>query len=237
MKQTILGLSVMVWCVAVQAQTKKPAPKPAAKPVALVLKTKNDSLSYAFGISLGSYLKSQELTTVNYTAMNKAIDQILKGQPTVMDVNGANQMMGQIVEAKNKKALTSEKARGQAFLEANKLRQGVATTASGLQYEILTKGTGAVPKLTDTIVAHYRGTLVDGKEFDNSYSRGEPITIPVSGVIAGWTEALQMMPVGSKWKLFIPSSSGYGDYGAGQDIPGGATLVFEVELVSIKNQQ
>lgn len=106
-----------------------------------------------------------------------------------------------------------------------------------MQYEILVKGTGPVPKKEDTVTAHYKGALLDGKEFDNSYKRGEPLTIPVAGVIPGWTEALTLMPVGSKWKLFIPSSIGYGDYGAGQDIPGGSTLVFEVELLGIGNKK
>ena len=109
-------------------------------------------------------------------------------------------------------------------------------TASGLQYEILTKGTGPVPASSDTIIAHYRGTLLNGKEFDNSYKRGEPLTIPVTGVIPGWTEALELMPVGSKWKLFIPSDLAYGDYGAGGEIPGGAALIFEIELLSIKGK-
>ncbi len=105
-----------------------------------------------------------------------------------------------------------------------------------MQYEVLVKGTGPVPAREDTVTAHYKGMLLDGKEFDNSYNRGEPLTIPVAGVIPGWTEALTLMPVGSKWKLYIPSEIGYGDYGAGQDIPGGATLVFEVELLGIKNK-
>jgi FKBP-type peptidyl-prolyl cis-trans isomerase FklB len=102
-----------------------------------------------------------------------------------------------------------------------------------LQYEIIKQGTGAIPKSTDTVKAHYAGSLIDGKEFDNSYKRGEPITIPVTGVIQGWVQALQLMPVGSKWKLFIPSDLGYGDRGAGADIPGGAALIFDIELLDI----
>src|SRR5215210_957517 len=118
-------------------------------------------------------------------------------------------------------------------LEKNKKRPGVIELPDGLQYEILKAGTGEKPKATDTVKAHYAGTLVDGKEFDNSYKRGEPLTIPVGGVIQGWVEALQLMPVGSKWKLFIPSDLGYGDRGAGGAIPGGATLIFEIELLDI----
>jgi FKBP-type peptidyl-prolyl cis-trans isomerase len=127
----------------------------------------------------------------------------------------------------------AEKATGAKFLEENKKKPGVITLPSGLQYEIITKGTGAVPKATDTVKANYMGSLIDGQEFDNSYKRGEALTIPVGGVIRGWTEALQLMPVGSKWKLYIPSDLGYGDRGAGGSIPGGAALIFEIELLDI----
>jgi FKBP-type peptidyl-prolyl cis-trans isomerase len=237
MKKVLLGFSVLVMCVGAQAQSKgKAAPKKVVKPATGLLKNSSDSLSYAFGVSLGSYMKSQGLKTVNYTLLNKAIASSLAGQKLALDVNAANQVMGQLAEAKNQKIVAAEKQKGTAFLQQNKSKAGVTETKSGLQYEILTKGNGAVPTAADTIVAHYRGSLLDGKVFDDSYSRGEPITIPVSGVIPGWTEALQLMPVGSKWKLYIPSAIGYGDYGAGQDIPGGATLVFEVELISIKNK-
>lgn len=236
MKKAIFAFSILALGMAAQAQTKgkKPAAKPATTGSSVSLKNNSDSLSYAFGISLGSYMKSQGLSTVNYTLLNKAISTTLAGQKTAMDVNAANQLMGQLAEKKSQKVAGLEKEKGRKFLEENRKKAGVVQTASGLQYEILTKGTGSIPKLSDTIVAHYRGSLLNGKEFDNSYSRGEPITIPVSGVISGWTEALQLMPVGSKWKLYIPAALGYGDYGAGQDIPGGATLVFEIELVSIK---
>lgn len=219
------------------AQTKtiaKPAikPKPAATSASL-LKTTNDSLSYAFGISLGSYLKSQDISKINFAMLNKAIDQTIKGQKPILDQNTCNQVMGKLAEAKQQKVSALEKQKGVQFLAANKKKSGIMETASGLQYEILTKGSGAVPKLTDTVVANYKGTLISGKEFDNSYSRGEPLTIPVAGVIPGWTEALQLMPVGSKWKLYIPSALAYGDYGAGQDIPGGSALIFEIELLGI----
>jgi FKBP-type peptidyl-prolyl cis-trans isomerase FklB len=169
--------------------------------------------------------------------LNSAIESSIKGTPGQMTMDQANQLMGRIAEAKTKAVAAGEKERGQQFLEKNKTRPGITVTASGLQYEILKKGDGPIPKKTDTVIAHYAGSLVNGKEFDNSYKRGEPLTIPVAGVIPGWTEALQLMPVGSKWKLYIPSSIGYGDYGAGQDIPGGATLVFEVELLGIGSEK
>lgn len=128
---------------------------------------------------------------------------------------------------------SATKQEGTAFLEKNKNRPGVITLPDGLQYEIITKGTGPIPSAQDTVSANYLGTLLDGKEFDNSYKRGQPITIPVTGVIRGWTEALQLMPVGSKWKLFVPSDLAYGDRGAGGAIPGGAALIFEIELLNI----
>lgn len=128
-----------------------------------------------------------------------------------------------------------DKAResGAKFLADNGKREGVTQTASGLQYEVLTKADGPKPAVTDTVSVHYRGTLLNGTEFDSSYKRGEPATFPLQGVIKGWTEALQLMPVGSKWKLFIPSELAYGERGAGSDIGPNETLVFEVELLGI----
>ena len=245
MKRVFL-LPLLLTAVALQAQTKSTRTITRAKPsgsarattsTGASLKTNTDSVSYAFGISLGEYMKSQGIQTLNYSMLNKAIDQSIKGQPTLMNSEQANQVMGKIAEAKAKLAAVSEKEKGKEFLEKNKARKEVVETPSGLQYEVLVKGTGPVPKREDTVTANYKGSLLDGKEFDNSYKRGEPLTIPVAGVIPGWTEALTMMPVGSKWKLYIPSSIGYGDYGAGHDIPGGSTLVFEIELLGIGNKK
>lgn len=220
------------------AQAKKPVAKAAPKSAAAIkpLKTSADSVSYAFGISLGEFLKSQGVTAINFSLLNLAITQSIKGQQTFMDANQANQCIGKLGEAKRDKVSKVEKSAGAKFLTENMKRTGVVKTTSGLQYEILTKGTGAIPTAADTISAHYRGSLLNGQEFDNSYKRGEPLSIPVSGVIPGWTEALQLMPIGSKWKLFIPAELAYGDYGAGNDIPGGATLIFEIELLSIKGK-
>jgi FKBP-type peptidyl-prolyl cis-trans isomerase FklB len=137
------------------------------------------------------------------------------------------------MESKAKAAGEASRKEGEAFLAANKTKEGVKTLPDGLQYKILKQGTGVQPTADDTVSVNYRGTLIDGKEFDSSYKRGEPATFPVGGVIKGWTEALQMMPVGSKWELYIPADLAYGDRGAGADIPPGATLIFEVELLSI----
>ncbi len=140
-------------------------------------------------------------------------------------------------QEKMKEAADKNKTEGQAFLAANKDKEGVETLPSGLQYKIITEGTGPKPTASDTVVCNYRGTLIDGKEFDSSYKRGQPATFPVSGVIKGWTEALQLMPVGSKWQLFIPSDLAYGERGAGAEIGPNSTLIFEVELISIKDKK
>jgi FKBP-type peptidyl-prolyl cis-trans isomerase len=241
MKKVFLVPSVLMLCVSLQAQTKKTtktvAQTKSTASAGATLRTSTDSISYAFGLSLGQYIKSQGLSSLNYTMLNKAIEQCIKGQKTTLDMNQANQVMQGLAESKMKKVSSVEKQKGSEFLAKNKTRKEVVQTPSGLQYEILVKGTGPVPTKSDTVTAHYRGSLIDGHEFDNSYKRGEPLTIPVGGVIPGWTEALTMMPVGSKWKLYIPSSIGYGDVGAGQDIPAGATLVFEVELLGIANKK
>lgn len=237
--------SILMLGVTLHAQTKtakrvtktKPAATKAGASTSASLKNNADSMSYAFGISFGQFIKSQGIKNLNYTMFNKAIDQTIKGQPTLLTGNQANEVMSRLAEDKAKQAAEPEKEKGKEFLVKNKSRKEVVETPSGLQYEILVKGTGPVPKREDTVTANYKGSTLDGKEFDNSYKRGEPLTIPVAGVIPGWTEALTLMPVGSKWKLYIPSSIGYGDVGAGQEIPGGATLVFEVELLGIGNKK
>jgi FKBP-type peptidyl-prolyl cis-trans isomerase FklB len=139
-------------------------------------------------------------------------------------------------QEKMKVAGEMSKKEGVAFLAANKTKEGVVILPSGLQYKILTAGTGPKPTASDTVVCNYRGTLISGTEFDSSYKRGQPASFPVNGVIKGWTEALQLMPVGSKWQLFVPAELGYGDRGTGADIGPGATLIFEVELLSIQGK-
>jgi FKBP-type peptidyl-prolyl cis-trans isomerase len=139
-------------------------------------------------------------------------------------------------QEKAEKASAANKTEGEAFLAANKAKEGVVTLPSGLQYKILKEGTGPKPAATDTVVCNYKGTLINGTEFDSSYKRGQPSTFPVAGVIKGWTEALQLMPVGSKWQLFVPSNLAYGERGTGADIGPHATLIFEVELMSIQEK-
>jgi FKBP-type peptidyl-prolyl cis-trans isomerase len=141
-----------------------------------------------------------------------------------------------VEQEKMKVASELNKKEGLEFLTANKEKEGIVTLPSGLQYKVLTEGTGPKPAATDTVVCNYRGTLINGTEFDSSYKNGQPLSIQVNGVIKGWTEALQLMPVGSKWQLFIPSGLGYGDRGSGPNIGPGATLIFEVELLSIQGK-
>lgn len=219
-------------------QAKKPVAKTkqnAAKPAAAM--TSTDSLSYSIGVQVAEYYKTQGVEKVNAEYVKKAFNDVYNDKTLAISEDECNMTIQQKLQQFLANKVSAVKEESKKFLEENKKRPGVVTLPDGLQYEIITKGTGPVPTAKDTVVANYIGTLIDGKEFDNSYKRGEPITIPVSGVIRGWTEALEMMPVGSKWKLFVPSDLGYGDRGAGGGaIPGGAALVFEIELLKIANQ-
>ncbi|MBL0355561.1 MAG: FKBP-type peptidyl-prolyl cis-trans isomerase [Chitinophagaceae bacterium] len=206
------------------------------KPAPAFLKTALDSFSYALGMNIANNLKQQSIEKVNMVAMQKAMNDVFGKKPTACTDQQANIAIQTTLQANAGKKASAEKAKSAAFLAANKKRQGVITTASGLQYEVITKGdpNSAMPKLEDTFVVHYAGTLINGKEFDNSYKRGEPLVYPLTSVVRGWTEALQLMHIGDKWKLYIPSELGYGDRGMGADIPGGAALIFEMELLGIK---
>lgn len=202
-----------------------------------LLKNSVDSFSYAIGLEGASYYKSQGATAVNSAIVKKAFDDVY-GKKTLLLTPEQSSMTIQtkLMTYMNSKS-SAIKEEGKKFLAENKKRPGVVELPSGLQYEIIKQGNGPIPKAADTVKAHYAGRLFNGQEdFDNSYKRGQPLEIPVSGVIQGWVQALQIMPVGSKWKLFIPSDLGYGDRGAGAAIPGGATLVFEIELLEIVNR-
>jgi len=235
MKNILIIIGVVITTFA-QAQAKKPVAVKKAiitKQTAPVFKNSIDSFSYAIGIEGASYYKSQGADKVNTEMVRKAFDDVFNNKPILLTSEICNMtVQKKLQEFMSSKSLV-EKEKGQKFLAENKKRQGVIELPNGLQYEIIKAGTGEKPKATDTVKAHYVGTTIDGKEFDNSYKRGEPLEIPVSGVIQGWVQALQMMPVGSKWKLYIPSELGYGDRGAGGAIPGGATLIFDIELSEI----
>jgi FKBP-type peptidyl-prolyl cis-trans isomerase len=229
---------------AATAQSKPVAKKPVSKPAATpAMKTRTDSISYAIGLSVATFYKHQGIEHVNSALVERAINDITNNKTPLLSSTDANDVMTRYMNEMQQKQETqaAEKAAptikaGEAFLAQNKTKPGVKTTTSGLQYEVITPGTGPTPTANDTVVCHYRGTLLDSTEFDNSYKRGEPLTIPVSGVIRGWTEALQLMPVGSKYKIYIPQELGYGTFDNGGPIPPGSVLVFEVELLEIKGK-
>ena len=209
----------------------------AADPV--TLKDQKDKISYSIGLDIGKNLKQQSIE-VNLDAMAAGLkDGVGGGKAQMTDeqvrevMMAFQQEMQKKQQAKAAAAGDKNKKEGADFLDANKKKDGVKTTASGLQYKVLKDGTGKTPKATDTVTTHYRGTLIDGTEFDSSYKRNEPTSFPVNGVIAGWTEALQLMKEGAKWQLFIPSELAYGERGAGAKIGPGATLIFDIELISV----
>jgi FKBP-type peptidyl-prolyl cis-trans isomerase FklB len=216
------------------AQSKK---KKAANVQALnapvSLNNQTDSLSYSIGIMVASFYKQQGISTINDTLVNRAIRDKMRGDSTILNEQQCNQvLMGYIEKAKAEKAAAAKK-QGLSFLAENKTRPGVITTASGLQYIVLKDGTGPKPAATDKVKCNYEGKLIDGTVFDSSVKQGHPIEFAVNGVIRGWTEALQLMNTGSKWRLFIPSELAYGDQQMGPDIKPGSTLIFEVELLEI----
>ena len=218
-----------------------PAAKPRTQPV-LTLKTQKDKVSYALGANLGMNLHKESVEVDPAIVLRGLKDALAAGKMLMTDDEARAALMQLQAEVRNKQqekmkvAGEMNKKEGAEFLEANKTKEGVVTLPSGLQYKILTEGTGPKPAASDTVVCNYRGTLISGTEFDSSYKRGQPASFPVNGVIKGWTEALQLMPVGSKWQLFVPAELGYGDRGAGADIGPGATLIFEVELLSIQGK-
>ncbi len=230
-----------------QPQTgKAPATAPAKSEGNGPFKTREEKFSYALGMSIGNGLgQNLKKQSVEFDANQVAegLKASLAGGKTLLTPEEAQDVLKQVQteiqekqSAKMKAESDKNKADGDAFLAANKDKEGIVVLPSGLQYKILTEGTGPKPTLSDTVVCNYKGTLIDGKEFDSSYKRGNPATFPVKGVIKGWTEALQLMPVGSKWQLFVPANLAYGQQAMGADIPPNSTLIFEVELVSIQDK-
>jgi len=226
------GLGVLAQAKAPAPVTKKTAVS-AATASAPVLKTSQDSLSYAIGLSVANFYKQMNITNINSALVTRAINDVNKKNKTLMDDQQANACMSNYIQKTKAEKASGNKKIGLDFLAANKKKPGVVTLPSGLQYTIVKEGTGPKPALTDMVRVHYHGTLIDGQIFDSSVDRGQPIELAVNGVIPGWTEALQLMPVGSKWKLFIPSNLAYGDQQAGPMIAPGSTLVFDVELLDI----
>ena len=226
------------------AQTQKPTvKKPAtgskapARPMASgasagAVMSSQDSVSYSIGLFMAQSLKQQGMTDLNTALLMRGMNDALKDQKTQLSLEQAGQVMNAYQQNQITARSAGNKKIGAAFLTENKAKAGVTTTASGLQYLVEKEGTGAKPTATDRVKVHYTGRLLDGTVFDSSVERG-PTEFGVGEVIRGWTEALQLMPVGSKWKLFIPAELAYGDRGAGQEIKPGSTLVFDVELLEI----
>jgi len=224
---------------------KAPAAKPglSVKPRSqspLALNTDKDKVSYALGMNLGSNLQRDSID-IDTAIFLRALKDALAGGKTLLTESETRAALTQLQTAVRSKQMEKMKLAGEAnrkegdsFLAANKTKEGIVTLPSGLEYKILTQGTGPKPAATDTVVCNYRGTLINGTEFDSSYKRGQPATFAVSGVIKGWTEALQLMSVGSKWQLFLPAELAYGERGPSPEIGPSSTLVFEVELLSIQ---
>ena len=193
---------------------------------------KNDSASYALGMSFANFYKEQGITSVNKSLISKGLSDGMSGKQ-VLNEGSANMVLNNYLGKIQSQKSQPNIAAGAAFLEKNKLKPNVKTTATGLQYEVLVEGQGEKPRDIDSVTCHYRGYLLNGVDFDNSYNRGQPITFALNRVIKGWTEGLQLMNVGSKYKFYIPYELGYGAYDYGP-IPGGSMLTFEVELLNIK---
>ena len=198
----------------------------------LVLKNQKDKVSYIIGLNIGKDLKRQSID-ISPKILAEGVQQALAGSKPLL----TEQEIQETMTAFQKEMMAKQKERGEAFLAENKKKEGVKTLPSGLHYKVIKAGTGKKPKLNDTVTTHYRGTLIDGTEFDNSYKRGQPASFPVSGVLPGWTEALQLMEEGAKWQLFIPPNLAYGERGAGGIIGPNATLIFEIELISIQEKK
>lgn len=192
-----------------------------------------EEISYALGVSLGSNLKNSGFTDLSYQKVADGIKDLMQGNKLEMSIQDAQTLINDYFQELQEKAFEKNIVEGKSFLAENAKRDEVKTTASGLQYEIITEGNGSLPSASDQVRVHYHGTLTNGNVFDSSVERGDPATFGVTQVIPGWVEALQLMPVGSKWKLYIPSELAYGAQGAGQSIGPHTTLVFEVELLAI----
>jgi FKBP-type peptidyl-prolyl cis-trans isomerase len=235
-QKAILTLGITAFVLLANAQTaKKPVakkPAPVAK-TAVTTMTQLDSASYSFGMKIAQGLKSDGVASLNYDLLKKGMQDVFTDKPLVVEDELAGKTIGQFLQKISKEKYAVAEEAGKKFLEDNKKNPKITTLPSGLQYEVLTMGTGEKPKDTDTVTVHYKGSLVDGKQFDSSYDRGEPITLPLNGVIPGWTEGVQLMPVGSKFRFYIPYQLGYGERGAGQDIPPYSTLIFDIELLKV----
>lgn len=227
MKQKLLAMLLfLLLCMAINVNAEDNPPE-------VELKSQKQKVSYIIGQNAGQFLKQQNYD-YDLTALFAGIEDVLKGSPAKMTDEQVKTAMDQFKKDMWEVLGKKNRQEGLDFLKENRKRKGVVVTKSGLQYEILKAGTGEKPKSSDSVEVHYKGTLLNGKTFDSSYTAGEPITFPLTGVIPGWTEALQLMKKGAKWKLFIPSNLAYREYGAGKLIGPNSSLIFEIELLDIK---
>jgi FKBP-type peptidyl-prolyl cis-trans isomerase FklB len=250
MKRIRITLVALLMCSAFAsyAEDAKPSPSPAAStPPTSAIKDDKDKVSYSLGVDIGRTLQKFQLD-LNESALSQGIADVLGNKPmalTDQELQETLQAFQQKMMQKQQEAMSKKqeemkgvaeknKADGKKFLDDNAKKTDVKTTASGLQYKVIKEGSGDKPKDSDVVETNYRGTTIDGKEFDSSAKHGSSFSFPVNGVIKGWSEALKMMPVGSKWQLYVPPDLAYGDEGYGDDIPPGSTLVFDVELLGIK---
>jgi FKBP-type peptidyl-prolyl cis-trans isomerase FklB len=233
MKKVILSMLCLSMINAGLIAQKK---KKETKSEGIQMMSSIDSFSYAAGIVIANQLKGQGIDQLNLPLMMIGMNDVLSNNKTSMTPEQASMTLQQKLQEYNQKKAEFLKLKGVEYLENCKKRPGVFALPNGLQYEVLTAGdpNGMRPTKEDTVVVHYVGTLIDGKEFDNSIKRGEPIEFPLGGVIKGWTEILQLMTIGAKWKVYIPSELGYGERGAGASIPPYSTLIFEIDLKGIK---
>lgn len=247
---TLVFISLISYSITAQTKgPKKPLPKQASTTAKskvitvgtpmvnsgpISIKTDNDSLSYAIGVNIGQSLKQQGLEGLDLNIVKSAMNDMFKGNTPIISAEQCMPVIMASMKKVQEKKFAPVKAEGEKFMSDNSKKEGVISLPSGLQYTIMKKGDGELPKASDKVNVHYHGTLINGQIFDSSVNRGTPASFGVTQVIAGWVEALQLMPVGSKWKLFIPSALGYGERGAGENIPPFSTLIFEVELLSIE---
>ena len=242
MKKTvlILGAVCLVLTSAVAKDKKKKSDAPVADVCKQVFFNQVDSMSYALGMNVGAdfakNIKNIPGGASNVDLLIKGFTTAMKGDSTLMTKEFATEFFRKYISAAQAKELEAKKGAGDKFLAENKTKEGVKTTESGLQYQVLVPAEGPKPKATDSVEVHYQGFLLDGTKFDSSVDRGQPITFPLNQVIPGWTEGVQLMSVGSKYKFFVPYTLGYGEQGTpnGGPIPGFATLIFEIQLLKIK---
>ena len=192
-----------------------------------------NKVSYALGLSIGQNFRASGFDEINLDDFLSGVRDVLEGSEPQMSYDEAKVVINDYFQEVRRKAVEQNKEAGEEFLKINSHKAGVVTLPSGLQYEVIKMGDGAKPALTDTVECHYHGTLINGQVFDSSMDRGQTAKFPLQGVIKGWTEILQLMPVGSKWKVTIPSDLAYGDRGAGEMIQPGSTLIFIIELIAI----